>query len=147
MQLVRVLHPGEYDKQRERFTSSALANSSDGSGISVVSVECAEQLLGFEGLCQHVRTFYHDITGVPPVFWLLDSQALENEFTEEPALSLKFEEKLSKTGDPCHRNMHGLSNSRASKYRKRYCQAPNISVCLDEGVVVPLTHVDLVKVL
>ena len=56
MGVIRLIHPRHYDQQLARFRSSFFANSSDGTGISLVDTDCVRAT--GTPLCQHIAQYY-----------------------------------------------------------------------------------------
>ena len=113
MELVRILHPDEYEPQRKRFRSTAFEPYDDLGDISVFEETCA---LGASGsLCRHVTIFYPETVpaGTPPpafYLWRFADSAL-------PA-GCALTQKKSDSGDDCHHNISGLTKKAAMKWFK-----------------------------
>ena len=98
-------------------------NSSNGSGISVISVECIVKNTG--DICEHAEKFYNHVSGTPIIFWEFDG----NYF---PGCS--FEQETSDSGDECHHNMNGLSNNQAGKIIKKL-PIEDLRLCAESGII------------
>ena len=109
---VRILKAEHFDPRRNRFVDLAFKPSSParGGGISVFDYDCAGGTPS--AACAHIARWYQDLSGQPAIFWWFTSAQLPNG-------SVHIEEEPSKTGDECHRNIHGLSAGRAKKFFKR----------------------------
>ena len=105
MEFIRTVHPSHYVKHRKRFASLAFKNSSDGSGISVISSSCIERKT--KSICKHIRKYYPSIAGTPIIFWKIDSNT--------PPTCCNFVQSPSTTGDECHYNIENLSDKEARK--------------------------------
>ena len=91
MEYVRLLHPNHFDCQRDEFKSLAFKVYDD--GASVIQLDC---IVG-HGICDHIRQYYRNVGGEPPVFWIFDEAIL-------PADS-RLVQKRSESGDDCHFNI------------------------------------------
>ena len=106
MEYIRILSLHHFDRKRRKFTSLAFKNSSN-SGISVVSRECIRE--SGNRICPHIYRFYGRIASDPAIFWIFPFNELPDKCSLEPS--------LSDTGDECHYNLEGLTNSEASRKR------------------------------
>ena len=120
MELIRLLHPREYDKHSRRFRSSCFTNSSDGTGISLVDIECVREHC--TPICQHIEHYYPGVVGEPITYWQIPAPLPSD---------VRVEETESATGAPCHRQLFGLSNNQSTKFFKRSCRPEDIRVCQD----------------
>ncbi len=129
MEYIRLLHPRDFDRRRNRFTSLALRNLQG--SLSVIDPDCVEGTGA--GLCDHIRRYYPGITGEPPIFWRFDSSVLP--------VSHRVETQPSTSGDDCHRNIHGVTDG---SYRAVIINiaVSNYSICC-EGGTRDLTENDL----
>ena len=128
MELIRLFHPREFDKNIKRFRSSCFTNSSDGSGISLVDLLCAQQHPDSTTVCQHIERFYPEVVGSPIAYWLIQSSQLPQKTRIEP--------EVSDTGDPCHVNLTGLTDKESRKFFKENYKPENISICDNDQPVV-----------
>lgn len=124
MEVVLYLHMADFDSTLERFRSTAFQPSSDGSGISVVLLECINRTK--ESICQHGERYYSDITPKPPLFWVFDTDAL-------PA-GHKLIAQASTTGDDCHLNITDVSRGKSKTFFKAQDQTEFRSCVDGEGV-------------
>ena len=127
MVLIRLLHPREYDKNSGRFRSTCFNNSSDGTGISLVDIDCVTERFPTSGVYQHIEQYYPRIVGEPIAYWTVPADLPSGVYIEETA---------SDTGDPCHRELHGFSGRASQKFFKRAYHSEQVSLCLD-GLPVP----------
>lgn len=121
MELLRIINiQNHYDRKRRRFNSLAFKNL-DG-GISVIEKDCIEK-----EECQHIRRYYSNITGTPPVYWQFNIEILPTGFS--------IEHTLSKSGDVCHCEIKGLTDKAAKDvfrhYWDRFCE---FIICTDSPV-------------
>ena len=109
MALIRLIHRKHFDPTRERFLSLAFKTSSDGSGASVIDTTCVggkRQPL----ICCHIREFYPDIAGDPPIYWEFEEGTLPDGYS--------IVVTRSASGDDCHRDIQDVSDHRLAKYFK-----------------------------
>jgi hypothetical protein len=111
MELVRLIHPDEFEPRKHRFKGIAFEPYSNGSGISTFEPDCAARASG--SLCAHARQFYPSI--IPPApthfyFWRFDVSTLPTTARVVP--------DVSDSGDECHRDVTGLSKSEATRWFK-----------------------------
>ena len=135
MWFIRLSHPRHYDRTKNRFNSMALKKSSDGSGASIISRKCIDDT--GKTICDHIRDFYPDVSGEPPVFWEFDEALLPNDS--------RIEQVTSESGDECHHAIHDVSNG---KLRKLIIEVPieDAAVCMN-GNHVPLTQTKILSLL
>ena len=124
MELIRLLHPREYDRHAKRFRSSCFTNSSDKTGISLIDLACVRTRR--TPVCLHIERYYLGVVGEPITYWRIPADLPSDAQVEETA---------SDTGDPCHRQLVGLSNNRSTKFFKRSCRPDDIRVCQDRNPV------------
>ena len=106
MEFIRPVHPKHYSRNRKRFESVAFQNSSDGSGISVISSSCIKRKN--KNICGHIEKYYSSpLTGDPIIFWKINSDTLPT--------SCRFVQSPSTTGDECHHNIENLSDNEARR--------------------------------
>lgn len=91
MEYVRLLHPKHFDCQRGEFKSLAFKVYDD--GASVIHLGCVTGVT----ICQHIRKYYPNVGGEPPVFWIFDKAILPKE--------CRLVQKQSDSGDDCHYNI------------------------------------------
>ena len=132
MGFIRVIHQKHYDPDRRNFKSLAFKPSSDGSGISVIDEECISQ--SGTSICEHIEVFYKDITGLPPIFWQVPTDALPE--------GHRFIQQTSITGDICHHNLIGVSDKEARMLLKR-AKLSDFNICSENGIHRPLTESDV----
>jgi len=114
MELVRILHPDEYEPAKRRFKGSAFEPYVDLDDISVFEENCA---VGASlTICRHVDIFYPET--VPPAtppsafyLWKFSKAALP------PGCNVT--QKNSESGDVCHYNISGLTKKAAMKWFKK----------------------------
>ena len=113
----------------------ALKKSSDGSGASIISRECIDH--AGKSICDHIRDFYPDVSGKPPVFWEFDEAVLPN--------VPRIEQVTSDSGDECHYAIHDVSNG---QLKKLITQVPieHAAVCAN-GDHAPLTQTKISSLL
>lgn len=119
--LIRLLSLHHFDCDRRRFTSEAFRNSSDGSGISVFGVECADR--ESNGACAHISRHYRTFFNGMAVFWRIRTSELPGE------VDLGWKE--SSTGDPRHINLKGLQRRQARRFFKKVVCPDGLEVCRD----------------
>ena len=94
-------------------------------------------------LCEHAKDYYRDTNtvGEPPIFWRFDAAILPN-----PRC---VEEKPTKSGDKCHRNIYGIKDKVlqsifkwADPSRTKMRDLSEFTICAAEGMR-PLTLADL----
>ena len=118
MELIRLLHPREYDRHVNLFRSSCFTNSSDKTGISLIDLACVRTRR--MPVCLHIERYYPGVVEEPIPYWRIPADLPSD---------VQVEEKVSDTGDPCHRQIVGLSNNRSTKFFKRLCRPEDIRVC------------------
>jgi hypothetical protein len=120
MELVRILHPDEYEPQKKRFRSTAFEPYVDMGDISVFEENCAVVASG--SICRHVEVFYPETVpgGTPPqafYLWRFAKTALPT--------GCAVNQKTSDSGDGCHYNISGLTKKAAMKWFKdSHCNQP-----------------------
>lgn len=132
MEYIRLVHWKHWDKQKKNFQGLAFQNSSENNAVSVVDRKCAAER-DKRDICVRLNEFY---AGYSPCFavWIFDNKLLPDgaKFTDEP----------SDSGDKCHRNLRGLSNSQAQKFFKRNTRPNTVQImayCGADGLPQPLT--------
>jgi hypothetical protein len=86
----------------------AFRNSSNDGGISVISSPCVIELTG--NVCDHIRRYYPTVGGHPIIFWEFEENILPEGYS--------LEKETSDSGDVCHHNIKGVSDSQAGKIIK-----------------------------
>src|SRR6266496_5008346 len=131
MEYIRLVHWRYWDKRRKNFQTLAFQNSSESKAVSVVDKECTER--DGRDICTRLNRFYAKYS---PCFavWIFDARLLPEgaEFTDE----------RSDSGDECHRNLRGLSDSQAKSFFKRHTRPNTLKVllyCGADGSPQPLT--------
>jgi hypothetical protein len=134
MEYVRLLHPRHFDRQHGEFKSLAFKVYDD--GASVVQLACV--VAAGSNICPHVRKFYPDVGGDPPVFWIFDEAILPKD--------CRLVQKRSDTGDDCHFNIvsTGSDNALNKALRKLLKTQPleTFRIC-NSGYDRPVTRADL----
>jgi len=105
MEGIRLIRRVLYDTRKHRFQSTAFRNSSDFSGISIVSRECVCATGG--RTCSHVRKYYGPVAGEPVIFWMFSTDIFPS--------CCRLVQQTSETGDICHYNLVGLSQGDAKQ--------------------------------
>lgn len=116
MEYVHILALHHWESKLGRFSSQAFKPSTNG-GISVIELECIRAT--GEPICGHLRQFYPHVAGEPPIFWIFPAEFLPN--------SVHFEQTLSDRGDPCHRNIQGISEKQARKLFKDFAKSHKLT--------------------
>jgi hypothetical protein len=121
MEVVRILGLDSkyYDRRKQRFRDLVYKNSSlpdtaeipdNRGGFSVVDTLCVRN--SSVDFHVHVKQYYRTLFGLPCALWRFDTDIFD-----PPSPELIPD--LGSTGDPCHRNMHNVSDNRLKrKYRK-----------------------------
>jgi len=104
MQYIRPVHPKNFDFERGKFNDLVFKKSSD-SGMSVFERACAEATSG--SICRHIEVYYSVLSGVPPVFYIIEEEELPTGYDIKPT--------VSDTGDKCHREVDGVSGKSIKK--------------------------------
>jgi hypothetical protein len=131
MEYVRLLHPKHYDCQRDEFKSLAFKVYDD--GASVVQLAC----VGGRGICEHIRTYYRNVGGEPPVFWIFEESILPT--------GSSLVQKRSDSGDDCHFNIVSQNLKALDKALRSLLKAQPVSsfsICVN-GHHRQVTHADL----
>jgi hypothetical protein len=131
MEYVRLLHPTHFDCRRGEFKSLAFKVYDD--GASVIQLACVVGVT----ICDHVRKFYRNVGGEPPVFWIFDDANLPE--------GSSLVQKKSDTGDDCHFNIVGENVSALNKALRLWLKAQPVNtfnIC-DNGYYRPVTRADL----
>src|SRR5438552_10216559 len=119
MEYIRLIHWRYWDRRKKNFQSLAFQNSSESKAVSVVDRECTER--HEREICTRLNGFYAKYS---PCFaiWIFDAELLPEgaKFTSEP----------SDSGDECHRNLRGLTNSQAQNFFKRHTRPNTVEVML-----------------
>lgn len=130
MKLIRILNAIHYDPRKQRFTSLAFKNSTDG-GISVVHKECI--VAQEQTACQHIERFYPPPTSSQPaIFWEFDEAILPSGY--------RIEQQTSPTGDICHHNLLGLTDKAARDLLIQH-RLDEFQIC-DQELLRPVTLAD-----
>ncbi len=111
MDLVRILHPDEYEPKKNRFRSSAFEPFVELGDISVFEEDCA--VAASLSLCRHAEKFYPSQTTPAPrpfYLWRFSDSLLP--------LGSVLKQKQSESGDNCHYNISGLTKKSAKKWFK-----------------------------
>lgn len=110
MECIRLVKRVHFDQNKSRFTSPAFEPSSDGSGISVISISCI--LDQGKSICDHIREFYKQGQWEPYIFWRFSTDILPNgcELVSYPV----------ENGDMCHCNLVGLPKNTARQIFRQY---------------------------
>ena len=125
MRAIRLLKLNEYISDEKRFSSNSFRNSSDGSGISIISVDCIIQ--SGTQICVHLQTYYSN-NGNEIIFWEFDTNQTSN--------SYNLIQCQGTTGDPYHYNLTDLSNGGARRFFKANCpDLSSIKMCNSNGQV------------
>ena len=109
-----------YSNDHGRFKSYAFQDSEDGSGISVISLECARCKSG--GLCEHAARLYRTIAGTPIIFWPIPE-------------SLQAGWNIAQDredGDDCHHLIKGISEKEGGKLAKQL-KPEHLIICDETG--------------
>jgi hypothetical protein len=61
------------------------------------------------------------------LFCILDTEHLKDFIKED----FEIGNTPSNTGDECHRDLLGIKNKQAEKYKESICKPPNIYMCFD----------------
>jgi hypothetical protein len=110
MELVLYVHIRHWDRRKQYFRSEAFENSSDGSGISVVDVDCIRRG-ECRCVCNHARRFYPTVSSEPPIFWQFDESVLPDGY--------RLNQTPSDSADECHHNIAGIKDGKEKKFFKR----------------------------
>jgi len=102
----------------------AFKNSSDGSGISVISSSCIEKKT--KNICKHIKKYYSSIVNTPIIFWKINSNTLPT--------CCGFVQSPSTTGDECHHNIENLPDKEARKIIKNQFPS-NFRICHGHEVI------------
>ena len=133
MQYVRLLHPKHFDCQLDEFKSLAFRDS--GNGASVIQHSCIDAT--GSTVCAHVRRYYPDVGGEPPIFLVFDEADL-------PADS-RLIKKRSTSGDDCHHDITGPNINSLNKSLKKLLKGRHFSsfaICAN-GHSRPLERADI----
>lgn len=133
MEYVRLLHPKHFDCELSQFKSLAFKDS--GSGASVIQYPCVDATGAT--ICQHIRRYYPNVGGEPPVFWIFDDTILPPQ--------TKITQKRSRSGDDCHHDITGQDINRLNKSLKSLLKSKKVGdfrVC-DNGQARPLRKEDV----
>jgi hypothetical protein len=133
MQYVRLIARKHWDPKLQRFNRLAFKPSSNNGGISVVEYECLSEISA--SICAHIRQFYARVAGEPPIFWLFPFETLPR--------TIAVDTTASDTGDDCHRDLIGLSETQAKEiFKSVWDDLENFKIC-ENGVHRQLTLSDL----
>ncbi len=89
-----------------------------------MDVECIREHL--TPICEHLEHYYPGVVGEPITYWQIPASLPPD---------ARIEETQSDSGDPCHRQLLGLSNNQSKKFFKRSCRPEDIRVCRDESPI------------
>lgn len=131
MEAIRLIHVQHYDKRRKRFNRLAFNNSSDGSGASIIKMDCIRERQ--VTICEHIREFYSGTASDPPIFWAFDTEALP--------VNHQLVQQDSPSGDICHYNLLGVPDIVMKKIINDVL-ITSMSICAN-GVHRTLTFADL----
>lgn len=106
-----------------RLSSCAFRNSSNGTGISCISVSCIKETSS--DICEHIRKFYPTVVGDPIMFWPFSMNDLPE--------GVCFNQEKS-NGDECHGNVKNLSNEDAEKIIKKQ-PLDKLRVCINSNIL------------
>lgn len=131
MEAIRTLSLIRYSRIRKRFTSDCFCNYRN--GISVFDSVCATRSTP-AGVCVHIERFYPSSVNnnKPFAYWKIDTDILLQRFDHD---RVYMENTPSDTGDPCHYNIRGLSDNKASSFKKSYCIPPSLFLCVGDDTV------------
>jgi len=129
MEFIRLLHPRNFDRERNRFNDLSF-KALDG-GVSVVHRECVDRIPST--ICEHIRNYYRNETGEPPVFFLFQEEILPEGY--------RIKASVSTSGDPCHHDITNVSDNRLWKFFKRRAWT-ELYIC-DNGGFRPLKQTDI----
>lgn len=76
-------------------------------------------------ICKHILTYYEATVKVPALYWIIDLEVLQVEFSGE---SIEVEQEMSDFGDDCHYNIVGIKNNKAKSFQKKYLHT-NLYLC------------------
>lgn len=141
MEVIRILNLRHFDRIARRFRHIVCKNASkppdtitpdDRGGFSVFDPTCAcvDQGQNPNCICNHISKYYGQVAGEPCVYWRLDCDVF-NPPTPNPR---KGQAPIlvpvpSATGDPCHLNLHHVSDARL-KNARRYQNEQTLSICV-----------------
>ena len=119
----------KYEPGKGRFRSECMENSSDDSGLSVVSLPCVSNKAS--NPCDHGRAYYPNIAGDAPIFFVFVPSEIFGECS--------LEEVPSDSGDDCHRNLKGVSDKQAKKLMQNKLPVGNVNfsqfkICAQDGI-------------
>ena len=132
-------HQDDFLHEHGRFPSFVFENL--GGSLSLVDCECVAA--SGAAICDHARRYYieTDTVGDPPIFWRFDSAVLPTPH--------RVEEKATRSGDRCHRNLYGIPDKilkRLFKWsdtsRTRIRDVSEFTFCAADGMR-PLTISDI----
>ena len=131
MEVIRIFDLRQFDRTSRRFRDVVYRNSAkppdpsstpDGrGGFSVFEVACACPGQGVDSdcICCYIARFYPAIAPEPCVYWAFNISIFNPPNPNPNHLpSPVLVSAPSDTGDPCHRNMHNVSDNRFDKYRR-----------------------------
>ena len=139
MEVIRLLHINNYDKQRNRWASPAFKNSSGRSpGISVIDRECI--INTGDTICSHISKYYSTTPPVPTIFWCFETDILPR--------GCSIEQVNSTSGDKCHYNIRELRDPDARRFFQQFWnKIESFNICTSDGDYRPLSVEDLEKLL
>jgi hypothetical protein len=124
MPFIRLLNiKYHYSITRKRFASLAFRPSNDGSGISVVKKECADERSG--SICIHAENHYAGTAGTPIVFWPIPDERIPE--------GCKAVHSVSGTDRWCHYNLIGWNEKDAEDTIKRL-PISEARICTENGI-------------
>jgi hypothetical protein len=132
MEFIRLVHPTNYDPNTGRFSDLEFkGKSSDGSGMSLVQWDCANEKSGV--ICQHVADHYSDVAGTPVVFLKIREEDFPANVTLHPS------PEFHPTNDECHWDARTQNDRKLKDLRKR--PVTDYFIC-ENGIVRPVTTDD-----
>jgi hypothetical protein len=135
--VIRLLDLRQFDCVSKRFRDTHYRHSSkpadpastpDGrGGISVVLASCACPTLECDCFCAHISRYYDKFTPEPCAFVQFELDI----FTKTRATDKDPELVDAPTGDPCHRNLHNVSDNQFEKKLRTPSAEPDMRFCVD----------------
>src|ERR1051326_4907755 len=136
--VIRLLDLRQFDRNSKRFRDTLYRHSAkpadpkttpDGrGGISVILAACACQNLECDCFCEYIGKFSSQSAPEPCAFVQFTVEELPISDVKNPPTLV---EKLSTTGDPCHRNLHNISDNRFEKKLRCPEAEPSMRFCVD----------------
>lgn len=130
MHVIRLLKLDHFSDKKGRFISGAFVNTDHNPkrGASVVDHHCALHQPDSLCECAHIARYYRHKFQEPCAFWVFESEAL--------GIEAQVVEELSDQGDPCHRNIRGLSDNKLKKFFRKEWRFEHTWFCI-EGQKLP----------